>query len=114
MGPLALTPSFSHSTLVHETTVKYILGICFSPNGKLLATEAWDGVVRVSSETFMLAIVTAATIILEANAQHKTTSGALDLGHRQEENLQQFSGSHWVDPVACFLVGREIDHLWVC
>jgi len=83
-----LTLSLLHSTLVHETTVQFVLSVCFSPDGKLLATGAEDGVVRVSSGTFILAIVITVTIIFDVNAQHRTTSGALDLGHRQEANLQ--------------------------
>jgi len=91
-----------------------ISSVCFSPDGKLLVTGAWDGLVRVSSGTFMLAIVTAAIIILEANAEHRTTSGGLDLGHCQEASLRQFRGLCNVDPIARIFVGREIDHLWVC
>jgi len=110
MGPLALTPSSLHSDLVHKRDV---LSVFFSPDGKLLATGAQDGVVRVSFGTLMLAIAIAVIIILEADAQHRTTSGALDLGHCQEANLQPFQGTHWADPIARFLVGREIDRLWV-
>jgi len=88
MGPPALTPSLSHSVLVHETEGNFIRGVCFNPDGKLLATGAWDGVVRVSSRTFVLAIFIPVIIIFEPNAQHRSTFGPLDLGHRQEANPQ--------------------------
>jgi len=83
MGPLALTPSFLHSVLAREPVDKIIRSVCFSPDGKLLAVGAGDGdgVVRVSSRTFMLAIVAAVTIIFEADAQCSTTFGTLDLGY---------------------------------
>ena len=86
MGPLALTPSLLHSVLAHENAGGNFWSICFSPDGELLATGAADGVIRVSSRTFMLAIVIAIIIIFEANAQHGTTFGALDLGYQQEAN----------------------------
>ena len=70
--------------------------------------------VRVSSRLLMLAIVIVVFVVFEANAQHRTTSGALDLGHLQEANPQQFPGSHPADLLAHFLVGWEIDRLWVC
>jgi len=62
-----------------------IWSICFSPDGKLLATGTWNGAVQVSSRTFMLAIIIA-VIIFGANAQYRTTFGALDLGYCQEAN----------------------------
>ena len=114
MGPLALIPSLLHSTLVHKAAVEFILSVCFSPDGKLLATGAMDGVVRVSSGTFMSATAIIAIIVFEKNAQHRTTSGALDLGHCQEANPQQIQGSHKCDPLTCFLIRREIAYLWVC
>ena len=91
MGPLALTSSLLHSVLVHETTSRAILSISFSPDDKLLATGAEDGVVRVSS---ILAIVIVVIIVFEANAQHRMIFGALDLGYRREANLQNIQGSH--------------------
>jgi len=112
-----LTSSFLHSTLMDEKVLHIdalgILDVCFSPDGKLLATAGRDGVVRVSSRTFMLAIVIAVITIFEANAQHSATFGALGLGHRQEENPQRIQGSHPGDPLARFLVGWEIPCLWV-
>ena len=50
-------------------------------------------------------------IVFEANAQHKTTFA--DLGHRQEADPQNIPGSHPCDLLARFLVGREVDRLWV-
>jgi len=118
MGPLTLTLSLLRSVLVHETVdstdgTMSIRNVCFSPDGKLLATAADDGVVRVSSRTFMLTIVTVVIIIFEPNAQHSTTFGALDLGYRQGANLRQVGGSHTGDLLARFLVRREIARLWV-
>ena len=80
MGSLALTLSLFPSVLIDETTeeyedILYILDVCFSPDGKLLATAGNDMVVRVSFRTFVL-ITTPVTIISEPNAQHGTTSGA--------------------------------------
>jgi len=77
MGPLALTSSSLHSSLTDETADKHFWSVCFSPDGKLLATGVWDGVIRVGSKTFVLAIVIAVTIIFEANAQHGATFGSL-------------------------------------
>jgi len=114
MGLLALTPSLLHSVLVHETMAKVIRSVCFSPNGRLLATGAEDGVVRVSSRIIMLEIVVVVIIFFEANAQHRMMFGALGLGHRQGVDPQQIPGSHQVDLLARFLVGREIARLWVC
>ena len=50
MGSLALTLSLFPSILVDETTMEYddalwIWAVCFSPDGKLLATAVGDGVV---------------------------------------------------------------------
>ena len=61
VGSLALTLSLFPSVLVDETTEEYedilwIWAVCFSPDGKLLATAVGDGVIRVSSRTFVLAI----------------------------------------------------------
>ena len=63
MGPLALTPSL-HSDLVHEATSNCIWSVSFSPDGKLLATGAEDGVVRVSSRIIILVIVIASSSFL--------------------------------------------------
>ena len=81
MGSLALTLSLFPSVLVDEPTAGYrgllhIWDVCFSPDGKLLATAVQDGVVRVSSRTVVLVITTLVTIISEPNAQHGTTFGA--------------------------------------
>jgi len=113
MGPLALTPSSLHSTLVDESADKFIWSVCFSPDGKLLATGAKDGVIQVSSRTFILAIVIAVTIVFEANAQHSVTFGTLDLGYRHEANPQRIPGSQKGCLLARFLVGREVPRLWV-
>ena len=94
MGPLALTSSLLHSVLVHETISRAIRGISFSPDDKLLATGAEDRVIRVSSRTFMSAIIIVVIIVFEANAQHRMIFGALDLGYRREANLQNIRGSH--------------------
>jgi len=88
MGSLALIPSLLHIALVHEPVNKIIWSVCFSPDGKLLATGAEDGVIRVGPRTFVLAIVLAVTIIVEANAQHGATFGTLDLGYRHQANHQ--------------------------
>jgi len=84
MEPLALTLSLFRSVLVDETAdytgALSILDVCFSPDGKLLATAADDKVVRVSSRTFVLVIATAVIIIFEPNAQHRTTFGAPRFG----------------------------------
>jgi len=111
MVPLNLTPSLLHSVLVDETE-NITKSVCFSPDGKLLATAAREGVVRVSSRTFMLTIVIA-VIISKANAQHNAAFCALGLGHRQKANPQQIQGPHPGDQLGRFLVGREIPHLWV-
>ena len=37
----------------------------------------------------------------------------LDLGYRQEANLEQISGSHPGGLLGRFLPGREIGYLWV-
>ena len=70
MEPPALTP-FLYSVLADETAVNTndlrIWDVCFSPDGKLLATASEDKVVRVSSRTFMLATVVAVIIIFEPN-----------------------------------------------
>ena len=112
MGPLALTSSLLHSVLVHETTSKVIYSVAFNPDGKLLVTGAKDGVVRVSSRVIILAIVIA-VIIFRENAQHRMIFGALDLGYRQEANLQNIPGSHRCSPVGHFLVGWGVGFLWV-
>ena len=85
MGSLALTLSLFPSVLVNETTTGYgdalrIWAVCFSPDGRLLATAVEDGVVRVSSRTFVLVITALVTIISELNAQHGTTFGAPRFG----------------------------------
>jgi len=85
MGPLALTLSLFRSVLVDETAAEYddvlwISDVRFSPDGKLLATAVEDGVVRVSSRTFVLVITTAVTIISEPNVQHRITLGAPRFG----------------------------------
>ena len=113
MGPLALTPSLLHSVLADETAENFFWSVCFNPDGKLLATGAEDGVVRVSSRTPALAIVIAVTIISEAKPQHDATFGTLDLGYRHEANPQRISGSHQGGLLGRFLVGREIPRLWV-
>ena len=89
-----------------------ICSVCFSPDGKLLATGAVDGAVRVSSR-ITLAIVIAVTIIVGANLQHRMTFGTLDLGYRQEANLQNIPGSHRYSPLGHFLVGWGVGFLWV-
>ena len=52
MEPLALTRSLLDSVLVDETADNtndlYIRSVCFSPDGKLLATGAEDKTIRVS------------------------------------------------------------------
>ena len=113
MGPLALTSSLLHSALVHGTTSKAIMSISFSPDAKLLATGAEDGVVRVSSRIIILAIVIVVIIVFEANAQHRMIFGALDLGYRRETYLQNIQGSHRVNPLGHFLVGWGVGFLWV-
>ena len=85
MGSQALTLSLFPSALVDETTAEHedlpcIWAVCFSPDGKLLATAVEDGVVQVSSRTFVLVITTLVTIISEPNAQHGTTFGAPRFG----------------------------------
>ena len=112
-GPLALTLSLLHSGLVHETMNVRIYSVCFSPDGKLLATGAEDRVVRVSSRIIILAIVIAVIIIFGANAQHRMVFGTLDLGYRQEANLQNIPGSHRYSPLGHFLVGWGVGSLWV-
>ena len=111
-GPLALTPSL-HSDLVHGATSRYIRGVSFSPDGKLLATGADDAAVRVSSGTFVSAIVIVVIMVFEANAQHSTFFDTLDLGYRQEANLQNIQGSHRFSPLGHFLVGWGVGFLWV-
>ena len=112
-GPLALTSSLLHSGLVHETMSVSIYSVCFSPDGKLLATGALDRAVRVSSRIIILAIVIAVIIIFGANLQHRMTFGTLDLGYRQEADLQNISGSHRYSPLGHFLVGWGVGFLWV-
>ena len=85
MGSLALTLSFFPSALIDEMTTKHenllcTWAVCFSPDGKLLATAVEDGVVRVSFATFVLVITTAVIITSEPNAQHGTTFGAPRFG----------------------------------
>jgi len=115
MGPpLVLTPLLLHSVLVVGTADELIWRLCFSSDGKLLATAGKEGVIRVSSGTFILVIVIAVITLFEANAQHSATFGALDLGYRQGANPRQVRGSHLGDLLAYFLVGREIPCFWVC
>ena len=90
-----------------------IYSVCFSPDGKLLATGALDGVVRVSSRITILAIVIAVIIIFGANLQHRMTFGTLDLEYRQEENLQNIPGPHQGSLLGYFLVGWGVGFLWV-
>ena len=79
-----LTPSLLHSVLFDETADNadetYIMSVCFSPDGKLLATAGGDKVVRVSSGASVLVIATAMVITSEPNAQHRTTFGAPRFG----------------------------------
>ena len=89
MGPLALTPQLLHSVLFDTNANEYVCSVCFSPDGKLLAAAAEDGVVRVSPRTFMLAIFFAVVAIFGAGTQHRTTFGALGLGHRRKANPQE-------------------------
>ena len=96
-----------HSILVNEATAGFFWSVCFSPDSKLLATGAGDGVVRVSSRAFTLASIIA-VVIFQANAQRRTTLDTLDLGYCQEANPQKITGSHPGDPLARVLVGREI------
>ena len=112
MGPLALTPSL-HSDLVPKATSKSIISVSFSPDGKLLATGAKDGVIRVSSGTFVSAIIIVVIMVFEANAQHRTFFGTLDLGYRQEANLQNVPRSRRNGPLGHFLVGWGVGFLWV-
>ena len=70
------------------------MSISFSPDDKLLATGAHDGVIQVSSRIFMSAIIMVVIIVFEANAQHRMIFGALDLGYCREANLQNIQGSH--------------------
>jgi len=90
-----------------------ILSVSFSPDGKLLATGGIGGVVRVSSRTIILEIIIAVIIIFEANAQHRMIFGALDLGYRQEANLQNIPGSHQYSLLGHFLAGWGVGFLWV-
>ena len=52
-------------------------------------------------------------IVFGANAQHRMTFGTLDLGYRQEANLQNIPGSHRYSPLGHFLIGWGVDSLWV-
>ena len=94
MGPLTLTPSLLHSVLVVGTADELIWRVCFSPDGKLLATAGKEGVIRVSSRTFILAIVIAVITIFETNAQHSATFGALD-DIAKERIRDRFEGHTW-------------------
>ena len=107
MGPLALMPRLLYSFLIDTNADEYVWSVCFSPDSKLLATGAGDGVVRVSSRAFTLASIIA-VVIFQANAQRRTTLDTLDLGYCQEANPQKIPGSHPGDPLARVLVGREI------
>jgi len=111
MEPLALTPSSLYSELVHRAR-EVTKSVCFSPDGKLLATGASPGDIRVSSRTFVLAIVIAVAIIFEANAQHGATFGTLGLGYRHGATPRQTPASPAL-LLGRFLVGREIPRLWV-
>ena len=117
MGPLALTPSFLHSVLVDETVDynngQYIWDVCFSPDGRLLATGVGDGMVQASFRALTMAIVFA-VIIISGRMLNIATFCALDLGYRRRADPRQIPGSHPSGLLGRFLVGREIPRLRVC
>lgn len=98
---------FAHSILVDENADSsndlYIRSVCFSPDGKLLATGAEDKTIRVRSRL---------GVIIPESKSLKIFR-ALDLGYREEENPQHIPGSHSRDLFARVLVRREVDCLWV-
>ena len=76
--PLTLTVIVLHSVLVDETADNsndlYIRSVCFSPDGKLLATGAEDKTIRVSHGTLLLMMITAATVGFECSTKHDAFS----------------------------------------
>ena len=107
-----------YSVLVHGTADNmedlFIMSICFSIDGKLLATGAGDGIIRVRSIVYTLhSCHNIRCFRIEMRAHHAGIFGATDLGYRQEASPQHVPGSHSRDLLSRVLVRWEVDCFWV-
>lgn len=95
-----------------STNDLYIRSVCFSPDGKLLATGAEDKTIRVRSIISILCYHDRYYPRIEMLNMMRVF-GTLDLGYRQEANPQHVPGPHPGNLLPRFLDGREVDRLWV-
>ena len=108
--PKARHSDCSCSILVHEPADGgdfHVTSVCFNPSGRLLATGAEDGIVRVRFNICPLchwAISPA-----DRNANTPRIFCIPDLGYCQGANPRLIPGSYPGSLLARFLMGRQID-----